>query len=69
MNNLPDAPWIREAELYGVGNDTEDLYCPVCGYENPESLAIYDGDVIGCDHCIKFVDPWEWVEDHKEVYE
>lgn len=66
MMDLPDAPWIREAELYGVP-EAEDVYCPVCGEENPEYFYT-DGtgiDVVGCSCCIKRYDPWKWTAEHR----
>lgn len=35
MTDLPDAPWIREAETFGLP-EAENVYCPICGEENPE---------------------------------
>lgn len=65
MNSLPDAPWIRDAEQNGV-DDGDDVICPCCGAENPDSFYIEGGEVVGCSHCLKCVDPWEWIADHKE---
>ena len=50
--DIPDAPWIRDAELNGMP-DEPDPVCPVCG-KIPNDYAYYDpsGDVIGCDRCI-----------------
>lgn len=62
MINIPDAPWIREAETYGApGMQDEDVYCPVCGAENPDYLYIIDGDCQGCECCVKRVDAYEWI--------
>ena len=59
--DIPDAPWVREAETFGVGEDMEDIYCPVCGSENPEDFYFdRDGDICGCDACMKRRDAWEW---------
>lgn len=66
LNDLPDAPWIREAELYGApGYDDEPIYCPVCGAEDPEDFIIADGDVIGCECCTKRVNAWDYIIDRK----
>lgn len=63
---IPDAPWIRDAELngYPAGDDVE-LTCPICGKE-PESYYIdNDNTIIGCDKCIRCVDAWEWHQEHE----
>lgn len=64
MMQIPDAPWIRDAELNGKGAD--DVYCPCCHAENPDTFYIDGGTVIGCSECIRTVDPWEWVAEHGE---
>ena len=66
MNQLPDAPWIRDAELNGYpANDP--VHCPVC---HRECEYIYldasDGEVVGCDECIQRVDASDWWYEHKE---
>lgn len=70
MNNIPDAPWIVDAETNGVGY-APPIYCPVCGREDPDDLYIDDtsNDVVGCNLCVKTVDAWEWLQDHKEILE
>ena len=37
--------------------------CPVCGEETDTFKKDYYGDIVGCDHCIKDVDAWDYVED------
>lgn len=66
MYDLPDAPWIQDAELNGVGYE-ESVYCPVCGQEDPEELYIdkNTSEVVGCSDCLKSVDAWDWIQDHK----
>lgn len=66
MIDLPDAPWIREAELYGMP-DAPDVYCPICGAENPDDFFTDQtgSEVIGCSECMRRYDPWQWVEDHR----
>ena len=66
MIDLPDAPWIRDAEKYGAPID-EDVFCPVCGEENPEYFYIADNDVIGCSVCVGRCDPYDWKE--KQIIE
>lgn len=64
MIDIPDAPWIRSMELYGVpdGEDLYNVYCPICGAENPDRFYTQGGDVIGCDECVNAEDPCDWVE-------
>lgn len=66
MMDLPDAPWIREAELYGMP-EAENFYCPVCGAENPEKFYEVDGEVIGCEECVKTHDAYDWFDRHRSA--
>lgn len=69
MLQVPDAPWIREAETYGYpASDDPDPVCPVCGKEC-EDLYLAGGDVIGCENCLERVDAADWLYDHREEYE
>lgn len=56
MTSLPDAPWIRDAELNGIPEDPP-CRCPVCGEECETYYFTYErgvrGDVIGCENCIR----------------
>lgn len=54
MEQIPDAPWIRDAEMNGYP-DPPPVYCPICG---DEALTFYlqDGIVIGCEHCVTETD-------------
>ena len=65
MIDLPDAPWIRDAEINGMP-EAETIYCPVCGAEDPEDYFLDEYDqVIGCDCCIKRKDAYDWTMDRK----
>lgn len=33
--------------------------CPVCGRETDTFYKDKDGDIVGCDECIRSVDAWE----------
>ena len=57
---IPDAPWIREAENDGMP-EPETFFCPVCGAEDPEWFFVYKGDttVLGCNECIDSVEPYD----------
>ena len=67
MYDLPDAPWIRDAENNGMPS-AEPVLCPCC---RKECEVIYtdaaSGDVIGCDECIskQCADDW-WAENKEE---
>ena len=37
-------------------------HCPVCGAEIDEVYADADGDIIGCEECIKIKNAWECEE-------
>ena len=66
MNELPDAPWIRQAERDGYPS-TPPVYCPVCG---EECLTIYtdlNGEVFACNHCLEELDAGEWAEEQREA--
>ena len=60
MTNLPDAPWIRDAELNGVPEDPP-VICPVCGAECEEIYETREyGEVLGCDQCILIRNAYDW---------
>ena len=64
MNQIPDAPWIRNAELNGVGDPP--VYCPCCGEDCVSVFKDRNGDVFACDRCIQEEDSLEWMEEEKE---
>lgn len=65
-NDLPDAPYIREAETKGR-KDT-DFVCPVCGMLLPNRLYMRSDtkEIIGCDWCISSVDIEDWMAEQNE---
>lgn len=65
MTMIPDAPWIRDAEMNGYPSD-DPVICPCCGAE-ADNFFFYNGgtDILGCDKCIECKDAWE-VEQEKE---
>ena len=65
MTQIPDAPWIRDAEINGMP-DGDDVYCPVCGAENPETIYLQGGEILGCDECVKRVDGYDYLFDLKQ---
>ena len=62
-HDLPDAPWIRDAEINGYPEAEDIKYsCPVCGADEPEDFIIDDsGDIIGCDCCCKRRNAYEYM--------
>lgn len=68
MQDLPDAPWIREAEMYGMPpyDDGPDPVCPICGKECETIYMDKDGTEVGCDRCIQTQDALEYQEEKKE---
>lgn len=71
MTELKDAPWIVEAETYGMP-DAEDIpvICPMCGNSDTESFWFdINDDICGCDKCMKRKDAYEWTLKHRETHE
>ena len=56
---LPDAPWIRDAERYGMSEQTP-VYCPICSEEAEIFYVDQAGEIVGCDHCIQTKDACEY---------
>lgn len=65
LTNLPDAPWIRDAELNGPP-EPDPVYCPVCGEDCSEIYFDKCGNVVGCDYCISRQDAGEWAAEEAE---
>ena len=59
MNDLPDAPWIREAEQFGVPEGPVPT-CPCCGEECDNYFTDGSGDIIGCENCVRKVDAYDY---------
>ena len=58
--SIPDAPWIRDAELNGMpGGEDPEPTCPICG-------RVCD-DL--CGWCVTTVDAAEWLDQHREERE
>lgn len=67
MADIKDAPYIRDAELFGMDDVVElEWRCPVCGADHPDDLYIQDGEVIGCSECVRCKDGEEWAVDNME---
>ena len=66
MFDLPDAPWIREAELNGPP-EPEPVYCPICDEECDEIYFDRDGNEVGCNVCISTQDAGDWAYEKAEA--
>ena len=56
--DLPDAPsHVKPGE---VPFDDEEVNCPICGAVCETIFKDVDGDVCGCDVCIKRMDAYEY---------
>lgn len=58
---MRDHPVIELMEQTGYPDGREPAYpvCPVCGREADTFYEDSDGNIVGCDECIKKVDAWE----------
>jgi len=65
VEQIPDAPWIREAELYGVP-DRDPVRCPICGAEADTIYTDKNGDALGCEWCVSCEDAFDWWDEHGE---
>lgn len=55
---LSDHPAIRQAELEGAP-ECIGPHCPVCGAACEQVYCNGDGEVFGCDVCVKTMGAWE----------
>ena len=67
MEQIPDAPNIREAETFGYPPyNTDPVYCPICGKECDTIYLDKHGDVFGCEMCIDTMESWDWKDQQRE---
>lgn len=64
-HDLPDAPWIRDAERNGYPS-TEPVYCPICGKECTTIYKDINSEVFACNWCLEEQDADEWQAQEKE---
>ena len=57
--DLPDAPWIRDAEINGMPEEPLPV-CPCCGEETEDYYIDLAGDIIGCENCVRRRDDYEY---------
>lgn len=65
MSQLPDAPWIQRAERFGYETITP-VQCPVCGEDCDTVYINRAGDPVGCEHCCREKDSYDWLQDEIE---
>lgn len=68
MEQIPDAPWIRDTELNGYP-EMEPVCCPVCGEECDTLFTDKYGDVVGCEECMGRLDAYKWAEERRREQE
>ena len=68
MEQIPDAPWIREAERDGMSpyDDDPEPICPVCGRRCETIYTDIFHDPVGCDECLTLWEPEEWWSENRE---
>ena len=66
MEQIPDAPWIREAERDGMP-PFDEVKCPCCGEECDVIYADQYGNVFACDRCLIEQDAVEWDAEQREA--
>ena len=68
MEQIPDAPYIREAEMYGMPpyDDDPEPTCPICGKECETIYTDKDGEAFGCNECVTLWEAYEWCDEHRE---
>ena len=62
---VPDAPWIREAERNGYPSSPP-VECPCCGKDCTTVYKDAYGDVFACNWCVEIQDADEWAEEQRE---
>lgn len=67
MIDLPDHPVIRNMERTGYpdGVAPEETHCPICG-KACDTIYTADGEIVGCDECIRIKEAWDVPECFKE---
>ena len=67
MEQIPDAPWIRDAELNGMpGPEPDEVECPCCGQKCESIYTDRLGwEALGCENCIRERDAWDWFDHNR----
>lgn len=58
MANIPNEYGVARCLCSGYARLVKFPKCPECGHETDRFYKC-DGDIIGCDNCVKEVDAWE----------
>lgn len=64
-NECPDHPDIARAMREGDPEGAP-VYCPVCGAEFETAYEDAEGNIVGCDECLRAIGPEEYAERHGE---
>ena len=64
---IADAPYIRQAENDGM--EDYEVECPVCERLCETIYETEDGDVVGCDRCIRARDAEEWKAEREDRWD
>lgn len=69
MTQIPDAPWVRDAEINGMPYDDEPVVCPFCGAEWPEYIFRIGngGEAIGCSECVEQIAAEDWADERAKT--
>lgn len=61
MDTLLDHPAIRNAERTGYPDNRrdEEPVCPICGARCEDIYKDREGEIVGCDECLKRCNAWE----------
>lgn len=61
---LPDHPVIRNMERTGYpdGQEPDSPHCPICGKECETIYRYQNGDILGCDECLRIDDAYDVAE-------
>lgn len=65
MEQIPDAPWIRDTENNGIPSP-DPIMCPVCGKECEIIYTDLNHDAVGCNECLTLWEPYEWWDRYGE---
>ncbi len=62
---IPEMPSVERAERTGYPSHSIRQWpvCPVCGAETDALYRNMDGDIVGCEACVRTVDAWEEEEE------
>lgn len=64
MAQIPDAPWIQDAERNGIeGHDGPPPKCPICGSTTCDQIYLNKySEEVGCEDCLTRMDVWDWAK-------